>query len=125
MLSTDSGEVFVVWSDDRHGYGNRDIYAEKIGALTPSESRRLPREERSRSARCAPNPARDFLRVELALPQGATANLALVDLRGRVVRTRTGGASTTFETNGLTPGIYWLRATYAGGSASARVAIVH
>ena len=122
FFTTATGGAIFGWSDDRGA--NRDVYANRV-EVSPPIGIPVPAPGVLAFRAVAPNPARDVVRVELALPAGATANLELVDLRGRVLARRRGGASATFATDGLPPGIYWLRASYEGRTASARIAVVH
>jgi hypothetical protein len=126
LLPADSGEVFVVWSDDRGGPGNRDIYASRIGVVPPVDvAPPLVANSLIAFRAVAPNPARDLVRVDLALAPGARAVLELIDVNGRVRARREVAASSTFALGDLAPGLYWLRATHNGSTASARIAVVH
>ena len=78
-----------------------------------------------------PNPAtQGQLTVEFALRDGSPARLELLDVAGRVLRTRDiasptpGGHMLEFsEAAALRPGIYFLRLRQSGSESRARVAI--
>jgi len=80
--------------------------------------------------RVSPNPAQGRLAVEFVLRDASPARLELLDVAGRVLRTRDiaspsqGGRSLEFsDAAALRPGIYFLRLLQNGSEARARVAI--
>jgi hypothetical protein len=78
-----------------------------------------------------PNPVTREAAVRLALPSSAPATLALLDVAGRRVLTRAlehpaaGPAEVRLAAPGaLRAGVYWLKLTQAGCSASRRLVVV-
>jgi hypothetical protein len=127
MLPADSGEVFVVWLDDRQGPGNRDIYATRIGPSPPVGVAPVVPGGTIAFRALAPNPAHDALRVELALAGSAPASLQLVDAGGRI-RLRRNVASNgilVLPVGDLPAGMYWLTAVQGAQRATGRVVVLH
>jgi len=125
LLATPTEGVFAVWQDARPGSAGGDLYAmrvepDRVVGVAPGVQAGAVA-----FRAIVPNPAHDFVRVDLALANGAPTTLELVDLRGRVLARRDAGASTTLATRTLPAGLYWLRATQDGHVAHARVAVVH
>ena len=79
-----------------------------------------------------PNPAPGGpIRVEFALRDGSAARLELLDVAGRVLRTREVGSLgpgthvlDLSEGGALRPGIYFLRLTQGGREVRARAAVI-
>ena len=81
-------------------------------------------------APCA-SPARDLIRVDFTLPDGARATLSLLDIAGRVLESHEVGAlgagqhSLSFASSrGMTPGIYFIRLSRAGDSIARSAAFI-
>jgi hypothetical protein len=81
-------------------------------------------------APCA-SPARDLIRADFTLPDGARATLSLLDIAGRVLESHEVGAlgagqhSLSFASSrGMTPGIYFIRLSHAGDSIARRAAFI-
>ena len=121
VLPSSTNGAFVVWEDSRGG--NVDLYANRVEAAPPVAVP-VPGASTLAFRAIAPNPARDFVRVDLALDAGQRATLELIDVRGRVRARVTGTSSSTVPLGGLAPGLYWLRAIRDGSTATARLAIV-
>ncbi len=78
-----------------------------------------------------PNPAQNYLRFSVSLPQAARLNLRLYDLRGNLVRTllknekvNAGSQPYTFETGNLPAGTYIYRLESPAFGQSGKVQIV-
>src|SRR5262249_3965141 len=75
-----------------------------------------------------PNPARGVFALELSLADGTSARVDLLDVSGRVLRSRnvdgSGSHSISFSDVGsLAPGLYCARATGGGVSRTQRVVL--
>ena len=75
-----------------------------------------------------PNPARDAIAFDLTLPDDAPAQVALLDIAGRVVRTQSveGAGPHAISIDGLgslAPGLYFARVTSRDRSTAARVVV--
>ena len=77
-----------------------------------------------------PNPARGPLSIEYALPQAARVELAIVDVRGRIVNTLVRGDepagrhTARWSAAGVAPGLYLARFTAPGFEAVERFVVV-
>ena len=77
-----------------------------------------------------PNPARDATEVVFSAPGAGTYELSLHDVLGRALRAQRGSAASAGEISvdlaleGLTPGIYFIRAAGQGGEAGVRRLVV-
>jgi hypothetical protein len=78
----------------------------------------------------APNPARGMIALTLDSPGAGRAHLAIHTAAGRIVRTQAGiplaaGPNRVqLETAGLAPGLYWVRATSGGVSATRKLVVM-
>jgi hypothetical protein len=122
LLPSSTEGAFVAWEDSRNG--NVDVYATRVEPVV-AVSVPLPEVGKLAFRALAPNPARNFVRVDLTLGADGQAKLDLIDVRGRVCAHALVSASSTISLDGLATGLYWLRATRNGSTATARLAIVH
>jgi hypothetical protein len=78
----------------------------------------------------AANPAVHDLVVSFSLPTAEPAAVALMDLSGRIVArykvdARPGSHVINLDSGGMAPGIYLVRLTQGGRSATRKVCVVH
>jgi hypothetical protein len=74
----------------------------------------------------SPNPAHNRATIQLpAVPGAATATLTILDALGRAVRTQTASTNAKAELNlaGLSPGLYAVRLTAGGSTATQRLVV--
>ena len=82
------------------------------------------------SLAASPNPVRQRARVDLVLPRAGRARVDVVDVLGRRVRTvadaefEAGPHALTLDAAGLAPGVYVVRASGGGETASLSVTVV-
>jgi hypothetical protein len=114
-----SGNVYVADS------GNSRI--EKFG---PASGVGVPGESRTAFALdpVRPNPARGAVALDVTLPDDSPARVELLDVAGRVVRSRlvqgVGAHAVAFtDLASLTPGLYFARAAGHAGALSRRVVV--
>ncbi len=78
-----------------------------------------------------PNPARDFLQVDVTLTDNSNVGIALMDISGRVVATETVGELNSgkhgirLQTQDLPAGLYLARVTTNNGQSTHKVMIAH
>jgi hypothetical protein len=122
--------AFVAWGDNRsYELGHGDLWMTRVQApapvgVDPSSPRALalsaPR----------PNPARGAVAFDLTLPDDSPARLEILDVAGRVVRSRivqgAGVRVVSFQdVASLPPGLYLARVTARTDSRSVRFVLTH
>jgi hypothetical protein len=131
VVSTDQARVAIVQilTSDETGFVNEAEFAAS-GAFTISSALGVGGGNVSFALRgITPNPARGAFSVAFALPSSKPATLAVFDVSGRQVASRTVGGlgaglhSVSFG-QGLRPGLYLVRLTQAGQVLNGRVAVI-
>ncbi|MEY3443082.1 MAG: hypothetical protein RLZZ519_1363, partial [Bacteroidota bacterium] len=78
-----------------------------------------------------PNPARDFLQVDVTLTESSSVGVSLMDLSGRIVATENVGELNSgkngirLQTQDLPAGLYLARVTTGNGQSTQKVMIAH
>lgn len=126
-LTTDGDGGAYVSYIQANGAAN-ELWATHL-ALTPNALGVTPHAPATLALAAGPNPARGALALAFALPTNAPARVQLLDVAGRVVRSRevagAGAHTLRFDDLGsLAPGVYLARVAQGALSRTTRVAIV-
>ncbi len=122
--------AFIAWGDYHDigfGQGWGDLWMTHVVSPTPVGVPTVAPRALALSAP-RPNPARVSVAFDLALPDDSPARVELLDVAGRVVRTRLvqGVGTHPIEFGGLAtlaPGLYFARASARAGSSSVRLVV--
>ena len=134
LASDGTGGAYAMWFSGTTTYGQNEQYLRLNRVTAPHvlAAPDLPRTGALALASPYPNPARGDLTLRFTLASYAPARLELLDVAGRVVRTRVveGAAgvlaSARFENlSDLAGGLYFVRITQGAAFDVARVALIH
>jgi len=122
--------AFVAWAGYNNIAPNGDLWMTHVGdfatvGVTPPPALRASRLTLSRPR---PNPASGSVALDLTLPDAGAARVELLDVAGRLLRTRqVEGAGTHRvefrDLEVLTPGLYFVKATRRGETIAVRVTL--
>ncbi|MFM7021669.1 MAG: T9SS type A sorting domain-containing protein [Flavobacteriales bacterium] len=116
ILATGSGEAIVFWSDYRNGGGQKDIYAQLLGAgaIAPAIVTSL-NEISMTQLNAYPNPASNQNTITLVLGSSSTVNITLVNALGQTESVllqenlAAGNYNVNWDASKLASGLYFLQ----------------
>jgi hypothetical protein len=136
MTSDGNGGAILPWSDKRNG--DQDIYVQHIGPYGPIVSgvKNTPSPAPLLMRPNYPNPFSSATGVEFELPEHANVTLELFDVNGRRVRSegfssrpagwnRMDVVAQDQDGRTLPSGVYFLKISAAGASATRKIVIAH
>ncbi|HAX48164.1 MAG TPA: T9SS type A sorting domain-containing protein [Ignavibacteria bacterium] len=124
------GKVIPVWTDQRKGYPDQEIYSANLSgliAVSPVSSE-IPLRFSLRQN--YPNPFNPVTKIRFELPVTSLTNITIYDALGREIKmifSQTLGAGvyeTTFDASNLTSGVYFYKITAGDFSETKKMLIV-